>query len=561
MKRLPAFHDAPIRRKLTALSIVTTALALLIAGAAAIGLARSTARDALLEKVSTTAGLLGENTSAALTFREFRSAERTLVALKADPEIVGATIYALDGAVFARYADGSTAEGHAYMPPAARPAGYRFSGDMLDVFREVLVGGERIGTIHVRASLQKTRERTWRYAGLCVLVFVGVAVFASWLSAGPLRAITSPISMLSEVVARVARERDYGVRARKESEDELGRLIDGFNDMLSQIQARDQELARVHEQLEARVEDRTRALMQSNRELAAEMKRRAAMEIELRQAQKLEAVGRLAAGVAHEINTPVQFVNDSCYFLRDGLKDLQGLLCRYRETVEAVAQGQVGAESAMTQLRQAEHQADLPYLLENMPGAVERSLDGLQRVTTIVRSMKEFAHPDQKQKADADLNRAIECTLTIARNEYKYVADVVTDFGELPPVCCFLSDLNQAVLNIVVNAAHAIGDAVRGTDRRGVITVRTRRDGDRVLIAVQDTGTGIPDSIRDKIFDPFFTTKEVGKGTGQGLAIVRSVVVDKHQGSVAVDTAVGVGSTFTLRIPIGAAHLAAASAA
>jgi signal transduction histidine kinase len=195
-------------------------------------------------------------------------------------------------------------------------------------------------------------------------------------------------------------------------------------------------------------------------------------------------------------------------------------------------------------------EADLPYLLENMPGAADRAIEGLQRVATIVRSLKEFAHPDQKEKTYADLNQAIASTLTIARNEYKYVADVQTEFGDLPLVPCHLGDFNQAVLNIVINAAHAVESVIAAQGGRGRITVRTRRERGEAVIEIEDTGCGIPEAIRDRIFDPFFTTKPVGKGTGQGLAIARSVIVDRHQGMLSVSSKEGAGTTFTIRLPL-----------
>jgi signal transduction histidine kinase len=171
-------------------------------------------------------------------------------------------------------------------------------------------------------------------------------------------------------------------------------------------------------------------------------------------------------------------------------------------------------------------------------------------VAIIVRSMKEFAHPDSNEMTDTDLNRAIESTLVIASNEYKYVAEMVTNLGEIPSVLCHAGEVNQAVLNIIVNAAHAIADAVKDTGKLGKITVSTRQEGDSVLISITDTGGGIPEHIRARIFDPFFTTKEVGKGTGQGLAIARSVLVDKHGGDLTMETEVGVGTTFRLRLPV-----------
>ena len=271
------------------------------------------------------------------------------------------------------------------------------------------------------------------------------------------------------------------------------------------------------------------------------------LQSELAQAQKLESVGRLAAGIAHEINTPVQFVGDSVHFIREGVQDLTKLIIKYRSGSESQPRF---SEEKFSEIRQVEEDIDLPYLLEKMPKAVDRALNGLEHVATIVRSMKEFAHPDQKEKVGIDLNQSIASTLMIARNECKYVADVEIDFGDLPPVMCHGGEINQAVLNIVINAAHAIADHIAGTNRRGCIRVCTRREGDDAVIAISDTGGGIPDAIQDKIFDPFFTTKEVGRGTGQGLAIARSIVMDKHGGTLDFETEIGEGTTFYIRLPI-----------
>ncbi len=242
-------------------------------------------------------------------------------------------------------------------------------------------------------------------------------------------------------------------------------------------------------------------------------------------------------------------MSDSVQFVRESCADLLRLDAELREVRAAVLAGAPARPAAERSLR-TEESIDLPYLVEHLPKALERSRDGLERVATIVRSMKEFAHPDQREMSTVDLNQAIGSTLTIARNEYKYVADVETQFGDLPPVRCHAGDVNQAILNLVVNAAHAVADAVRGTDRKGRIVVRTARDGDEVIVTVRDTGTGIPAAIRDRIFEPFFTTKAIGKGTGQGLAIARSVVVEKHGGELTFESEVGRGTTFFLRLPI-----------
>ncbi|MGE3458467.1 MAG: sensor histidine kinase, partial [Kofleriaceae bacterium] len=299
--------------------------------------------------------------------------------------------------------------------------------------------------------------------------------------------------------------------------------------------------------LESMVEHRTAMLTKANQSLVSEMDRRAKAELELRQAQKLESVGRLAAGVAHEINTPVQFVSDSLHFTRDAMADLFRVLESYEGLHRAAAEG-AKLDQLAARVEITKDEADLAYLLDNIPKALERSLDGLDRVATIVRSMKQFAHPDQNEMTNVNLNTAVTSTLEIARNEYKYVADVETVLGDLPSVRCHAGEINQVILNIVVNAAHAIAEHKR--EQRGTIKVITSRDDDHVVISISDTGAGIPEAIRDRVFDPFFTTKDVGQGTGQGLAIARSVVVEKHSGALTFETAVGKGTTFYIRLPV-----------
>jgi signal transduction histidine kinase len=279
------------------------------------------------------------------------------------------------------------------------------------------------------------------------------------------------------------------------------------------------------------------------------------LETEVRQAQKLESVGRLAAGVAHEINTPVQYVQDSVQFVREAIGDLFGVIERHRDLSANVLAGTASNEQAHVVLEE-DAAADLPYLLEHVPPALERAIDGLGRVTTIVHSLKAFAHPDQRQRSAIDINAAIQDTLEIARHEYKYVADVELDLYDLPRIDCYASEINQVLLNLIINAAHAIEDAKQKNKDgdRGMISVRTRREDAHVEIAIGDTGCGIPEPMRERIFEPFFTTKAVGRGTGQGLSMARSVIVEKHGGSLTFDSTVGVGTTFTIRLPLPTAR-------
>lgn len=286
----------------------------------------------------------------------------------------------------------------------------------------------------------------------------------------------------------------------------------------------------------------------------ADITQRKSLEDQLQQAQKLEAIGQLAAGIAHEINTPTQYIGDNARFLKDSWASLGELLglCQAMQK-EATKQGAVSRES-LTRFGQLSQESDADYLLREIPHAIDQSLEGVQRVAQIVRAMKEFSHPGSQEKCGVDINKAIDTTITVARNEWKFVAEMVTHLDpDLPLVSCRVGEINQVILNLIVNAAHAIASVVGdGSKQKGQITITTRHQSESVEVAIQDTGPGIPAEIRSRIFEPFFTTKTVGKGTGQGLALAHSVIVKKHQGQIWFDTEVGRGTTFFIRLPLEA---------
>jgi PAS domain S-box-containing protein len=275
------------------------------------------------------------------------------------------------------------------------------------------------------------------------------------------------------------------------------------------------------------------------------------LESQLVQAQKLESIGQLAAGIAHEINTPAQYVGDNIRFLQDSYGDLERIHDLYNELIGRVKSDGL-VEDLVQRIEKAAEEVDFEYVKEEAPKAIRQSLEGMERISRIVLAMKEFSHPGGDDKKEIDLNKAIESTITVARNEWKYVAEMETDLDQsLPHVACLPGEFNQAVLNMIINAAHAIAEKNgNGDGQKGKISVSTRAMGDFVEIRIGDTGMGIPENIRSKVFDPFFTTKEVGKGTGQGLAISRSVIVDKHGGTIDFETEVGKGSTFIIRLPV-----------
>lgn len=287
--------------------------------------------------------------------------------------------------------------------------------------------------------------------------------------------------------------------------------------------------------------------------LAQDITNRKHMESQLAQAQMLESIGQLAAGIAHEINTPTQYVGNNTVFLQTAFQDLQQVFDRYAQIPQALKEG-ISLNTLMQQVQDAADEIDLTYLLEEIPTAIQQTLDGIEYVAKIARAMKQFSHPGSEGKITIDLNNAIDSTITVARNEWKYHANVITDFDQtLPLVPCFPNAFNQVILNMIVNAVHAISDVQKQIGaEKGLIRISTRHIGDEAEIRVSDTGAGIPHAIQSRIFDPFFTTKEVGKGTGQGLAISHSVIVEKHGGSIAVESEVGKGTTFIIRLPIAA---------
>jgi two-component system, NtrC family, sensor kinase len=305
--------------------------------------------------------------------------------------------------------------------------------------------------------------------------------------------------------------------------------------------------------LKQAVEERTREIREANQSLQAEIVERKLLESQLVQAQKLESIGQLAAGIAHEINTPIQYIGDSAEFLRSAVRSIDEVLVEYRQVYQTISEA--GAPAAtFARAKAAEEAAELDFLHTEIPRAFERLFDGVTRVTKIVRAMKEFSFPDAHEHSYSNINHALETTLLVAHNEYKLLASVETQFGELPDVKCNISELNQVFLNLIVNAAHAIQES--GKDAAtGVIAVRTSAADGTVEVAISDNGCGIAPEHANKIFDPFYTTKEVGRGTGQGLSIARAAVVTRHSGTLSFETRVGEGTTFFVRVPVDGSTL------
>ncbi|RMG46579.1 MAG: response regulator [Acidobacteria bacterium] len=281
---------------------------------------------------------------------------------------------------------------------------------------------------------------------------------------------------------------------------------------------------------------------------------KARVEAQLRHVHKLEAIGRLAAGIAHEINTPIQFIGDNLRFLEESFGDLVGFA---GAVARAAREGRLDAAEVA---RRAD-EIELSYLEEEVPQSIRQSIDGVNRVAEIVKAMKRFGHPGGASREEVDINELVRTTAVVSRSEWKYVADLELELHDgLPLVPCRGNDISQVLLNLIVNAAHAIRDKIgERPETKGRIVLRTRLLDQAVEIEVEDSGCGIPEEIRDRVFDPFFTTKEVGKGTGQGLALAHAIVVQQHGGEIGFDSVEGQGTRFRIRLPLEAAGAEAAT--
>ena len=274
------------------------------------------------------------------------------------------------------------------------------------------------------------------------------------------------------------------------------------------------------------------------------------IQAQLDQSQRLESVGQLAAGVAHEINTPMQYIGDNVRYVAKTFQRMSDLMT----CLPAIIDDSI-SDQELIELRKTvscdRNVRKIRSALQQIPEALTDSIQGVEAVSKIVAAMKEFSHPGTGEKSRICLNHVIQSTISVARNEWKYVAEIETDLDEsLQPILALPSELNQAFLNIIVNASHAIADRVeRGELTKGVISIQTVEIDDGVQVTISDNGGGIPEQARKRVFEPFFTTKDVGKGTGQGLAIAHSVIVQKHRGKLWFDVEDGVGTTFSIQLP------------
>jgi signal transduction histidine kinase len=413
---------------------------------------------------------------------------------------------------------------------------------LLMLYCLVALGGIGLLAVHaIEAGWPADTALSWVLGALLVIGVIGVYL-TNWVSNGLSRVVGDIYEALNEV----SDTHDWSIRLPVRGTDEFSRIADRLNNLFENMA-----------QMDKHIRTNTSHLKQANSSLLEEVEARRNMELELAekarnqellikrleatqsqliQAEKLASIGQLAAGVAHEINNPIGFVNSNLGTLRDYTRKLIGALEAYRGMAHIPEE----EKSSIAE------RFDLAYITEDVPVLVQESMEGIDRVKKIVQDLKDFSHVDSGEWVAVNINKSIDSTLNIVRNEIKYKADVVREYGELPEIQVLGSQFNQVVLNLLVNAAHAI-------EKFGTITVRTRYEGDCIFVDVSDTGCGIPPENMKRIFDPFFTTKPIGTGTGLGLSLAFGIMKRMH-GEISVTSEVGQGTCFTLRIPVDAAE-------
>ena len=551
-----------------------------------------TFRQQMVEDLSSQADIIGSNSTAALTFDDPESATEVLAALAIKKTIICACIINTEGDVFAEYhrKDGKPHSAH----PDNMDFSHQFINGGLDIVRQIVLDNENIGKVYLRSDLDELRSRLKSYTIILTSILVASLLIALFLSSKLQKVISSPILYLAKTAKTISIGRDYTIRAQEhgDRQDEIGHLFEGFNEMLEQIEKRDASLREARAILEQRVNERTSELRETVDELELEVteRKRAEGQLEKRsnelqiakeatekhadelakafeelnlanqelkemhgqmvQHEKLASIGQLAAGVAHEMNTPVGFVASNFETLGSYMKKINDLLKLYNQVLDKIESSEDSVlKSATASIREFQEDTHMDFIMEDIQVLFKDSEEGLDRVASIIQNLRDFSRIDQAGDfAQYNVNEGIEATLVVARNEIKYNAEVETEFGSVPPVFCNSGKINQVFLNILVNAGQAIGSQER--EGRGKICIRTYATDEDVICEISDDGPGIPEENIAKIFDPFFTTKPAGKGTGLGLNVSYDIIVNKHGGVLQVESILGKGTKFIIKLPI-----------
>ncbi|MEM7206282.1 MAG: ATP-binding protein [Pseudomonadota bacterium] len=517
------------------------AVLLVILVTTVLGYLRSTNEDGLMQRAQTTATLFATTTKDAVLSFDLASLETFANEILRNPGVVYARVLGSDNTVFAEAGD-------------RRHLGKTFSKDtslksvddaVFDVSASIEEGGHQYGQVQIGIStsaLDAAIAKAQKLSAIIAIVeMLLVALFSYCLGAY----LTAKLKTLRAAAKQIS-SGDLDVQIREKGGDEIADVARAFNRMIENLKATqrrrdeyEQKLVDVNQTLEDRVKRRTGALEEKNKELSSAYDELQTAQAQVVQSEKLASVGQLAAGVAHEINNPVGFVNSNLQSLKDYLDDYQNLLEVYDRYLQA---GDESRPAIAQEIARVSDEIDIEFVKDDVKQLLIDSIEGTTRVRDIVQGLKDFSRVDSTDRQMFDVNKCIESTLKVANNELKYHCSVETDLLALPPTLCNPGQLNQLFLNLIVNAGHAV-------EEKGKVTVTSHVEDEFIYITIGDNGCGIAEENLEKLFDPFFTTKPVGQGTGLGLSISYGIV-QEHNGCIDVTSEVGVGTTFTIVLPV-----------
>jgi signal transduction histidine kinase len=546
-----SLRDIPLRRKLTIISVLSTGVALLLACGAFLSYDLVTFKASMIADLSSAAAIVGHNSSAALTFDDPDSAARTLQSFSTDPHIVGAALYDRSGNPFAQYQRPMLE--HPFQPPIAEPAGHRFEADRLSLFYEFDLAGERAGTVYIQADTEELRSRMVRYVLISFLVMLISAAVAFLLAAKLQRSIAGPISDLAAVVNAVKAENNYSIRATKQSSDELGSLIEGFNGMLDQIQTQDRALQDARDHLERRVAERTRELEQQIAEREMAQANLESIHRQLVQASRQAGMAEVATNVLHNVGNVLNSVNVSASVLAEqvehsritNLPRLAALLDEHRLDLGKFLTADARGKQIPTYLVQlSDHLlAERAFALKELE-SLRGNIDHIKGIVTMQQSYSKASGV----REDTNLVDLVEDALRInGTSLQRHDVEVVRDYASVPVLCTEKHKILQVLVNLVRNAKDACAASAR-RDKR--ITLRVANGDGRIKMSVIDNGVGIAPEDMKRIFAHGFTTKKDGHGFGlhSGALAAREL-----GGTLSVESGgIDRGANFTLELPLQA---------
>jgi len=551
---IPWIIKFSIKEKLILIIMSISMVALLLASAAFIIYDIRIFKSEMVSELRTLAEIVGNNSTAAITFNDKETAKEILSALKAKTHITSASTLVSGKPIASYFRDKVEA-----LRPALQVQGYLFSKDHLVLLHNIILNNKKIGAVYIESDLDEIYLRLKNYLAAIIIVIVMISGIIFLIAAKLQASISDPILELGEIAKMVSQTEDYSIEVKKHNDDEIGQLFDEFNKMMRRIQSRDSQLRQAKNGLEKRVEDRTEELKKSNEKLVvsglelhmtlAKMQK-AYEELQetqhqLLQSERMASIGQLAAGVAHEINNPIGFVSNNMEILQKYIQDYTHVL-QIIETLKApVNDGNIEkARTIINQLERFEEEINLDYIINDVNGLLGHSLRGLERIKKIVLDLKTFSRQEKSEIMEqVKIEEVIDGILNIVHSELKYKVELKKEYENTPLVKCSPQRIGQVLINLLVNASQAI-------EEKGEITIKTYVQDEYLVVDITDNGKGIPEDNLKKIFDPFFTTKPVGQGTGLGLSVSYEII-KKHGGDIQVKSIVGKGSTFSVRLPTG----------